>query len=45
MLTQETIRDIEHNPTRFTMAKHFADACASTNPHFDRRRFMTACGF
>ena len=25
-------------------ALSFADACARTNPRFDRRRFMLACG-
>lgn len=24
--------------------RHFADACAATNPRFDRARFLKACG-
>lgn len=28
---------------RSTVACHFADACAETNPNFDRARFMRAC--
>lgn len=24
--------------------KYFADACAGSNPRFDRRRFLAACG-
>lgn len=27
-----------------SVAVAFADACAGTNPRFDRRRFMLACG-
>ncbi len=26
------------------VARHFADACARTNPRFDRARFLSACG-
>jgi hypothetical protein len=26
------------------IADRFATACAGSNPRFDRRRFMTACG-
>lgn len=29
--------------TRLHMAHHFADACARTNPRFDRARFLRAC--
>lgn len=27
------------------MADQIADHCRQVNPHFDRERFMTACGF
>lgn len=27
-----------------SIALAFADACARSNPRFDRRRFMSACG-
>jgi hypothetical protein len=27
-----------------SVALAFADACATTNPKFDRKRFMEACG-
>lgn len=27
------------------MARRFAQACASSNLRFDRRRFLAACGF
>jgi hypothetical protein len=27
-----------------TIAEHFADWLADTNPRFDRARFLTACG-
>ena len=27
-----------------SIALAFADACAGTNPRFDRRRFLLACG-
>lgn len=27
-----------------SVANSFAEACARTNPRFDRRRFMKACG-
>ena len=29
---------------RDTVAGHFADALATQNPRFDRRRFLKACG-
>ena len=29
---------------RETVAKQFSEACALSNPRFDRDRFMTACG-
>ncbi|WP_164893172.1 MULTISPECIES: hypothetical protein [unclassified Mesorhizobium] len=28
-----------------TLAGDLADYCKTTNPEFDRKRFMTACGF
>lgn len=28
---------------RANLANHFADACARTNPRFDRARFLRAC--
>ena len=28
-----------------SVALAFADACARTNPKFDRNRFLAACGF
>lgn len=33
-----------HTADRTIAAKHFADACAGTNPRFDRARFLSACG-
>lgn len=27
-----------------TVCRRFADACAKTNPRFDRDRFLRACG-
>jgi hypothetical protein len=29
---------------RGRLARRFADACARTNPRFDRTRFLAACG-
>lgn len=29
---------------RHTLARHFADELAGTNPRFDRQRFLAACG-
>lgn len=38
----------DHAPSLRTqkrsVALAFADACAGTNPRFDRRRFLAACG-
>ena len=28
----------------YRLASHFADALATTNPNFDRQRFLDACG-
>lgn len=45
------IREIDHgliacstDATRKFMAETFADKLARTNPKFDRRRFLRACG-
>ena len=38
------IRDIPIAHGRADTAERFAQACAGSNPRFDRRRFMTACG-
>lgn len=37
-----TIADLTPS-TRDDIAAHFADACARTNPRFDRSRFLAAC--
>jgi hypothetical protein len=38
------IRTIEDGDIRLDQAKQAADYFASTNPAFNRQRFMTACG-
>lgn len=38
-----TIEDMPEK-YRWITATSFADALASSNPRFDRRRFLTACG-
>lgn len=45
----QTIKAIPDHPQfrsylREHAAKTFADACARTNPRFDRARFLRACG-
>ena len=40
-----TIQDMElSREAKWRMIDAFADACAATNPRFDRNRFLTACG-
>ena len=40
-----TIAEVsDSNRLRSFMAEHFANACAATNPRFDRARFLKACG-
>lgn len=38
-----TIADLADMKQRRLIATHFADACATTNPRFDRMRFLIAC--
>lgn len=38
-----TIKDMREK-YRWIAASTFADACASSNPRFDRARFFVACG-
>lgn len=37
------IHAIEDEGERQRMAEHFADELRSTNPRFDRKRFIAAC--
>lgn len=37
-------RQAEQRFVKTQCALAFADACAGTNPRFDRRRFLLACG-
>ena len=45
-LIAETVRDMPNANTteRRNIAQWFADKLASTNPNFDRARFLRACG-
>lgn len=38
-----TIANIVNSQQRNEIARLFADACATTNPHFDYGRFLAAC--
>ena len=38
------IREIPVSQGRADVAERFAEACRGSNPRFDRRRFMAACG-
>lgn len=40
-----TTRFNNHEKDRAEIVTHFADCLASTNPNFDRTRFLRACGF
>lgn len=40
----ETYTEDETNVIRREMARTFSRALASTNPNFDRARFLAACG-
>jgi len=35
---------LSHEPSRTTIANSLASALATTNPAFNRARFLTACG-
>ncbi len=44
-LIADTIKASDLGPTdRLSLARDFADALRSTNPQFDRARFLAACG-
>ena len=43
LLISETIREMDLHPEdKAYVAQQFADALVSTNPNFDRKRFLTA---
>jgi hypothetical protein len=43
-LIAETVKAIENKKVRKTVAEVNADACAKSNPRFDKSRFFAACG-
>ena len=43
-LIAATIAYLPAGPARRETARLFADALATTNPRFDRARFLRACG-
>ena len=40
----KSLHSVGGESTRTWVAEYFANELASTNPRFDRRRFLTACG-
>jgi hypothetical protein len=44
MASQKDRGAFAHTPSLEEVAQELADALATTNPQFDRTRFLTACG-